>query len=314
MAELITTKDGRGRAVCTIFLVSILIIGLSAVAGWYLFFRGGNDGDEREAYEQIIRYRQKGDYSMMAQAINEYFDTYNPDAFHYSMLKDLSDRFFAEHADWQAVENAATADAIRNYLDIHPDGFYRQLADVKLDSLFFIEAAELGTKEAVERYLEQYPQGKYVAKAQEVLAQLEKGKLTDEEMQMAMSMVERHFVAMGNNDRGALASTMASEICSYIGKADPELEDIFAYMAHVHSSGRVLVFRVMNSQVAKVELAGRYVFNVKFILEEAEYSAQMIAAHEDEEDAEIDPLDVKEYSGTAVLNENMQITSLVLKQ
>ena len=314
MAEQSGGNGGRGRAFVTIVLVTIVIGALAALAGWYLFYRGGNDEDEREAYEKIVRLQEDGDYLMMEEAINEYFDTYNSDAFHYSQLKDLSNRFFAEHADWLAVENAGEAYAIRSFLDVHPDGFFRQLAENKLDSLDFVEAVDVGKREAVEHYMEMYPQGKYVDKAQEVLAQLEKGELTEEEMQMAVSVVERHFVAMGNNDRGALASTMASAVSSYIGKADPELEDIFAYMTHVHSSGRVLMFRLMNSQVEKVALAGRYVFNVKFTLEEAEYSAQMIAAHENEEDAEIDPLDVKYFSGTAVLNENMKITSLVLKR
>ena len=46
-------------------------------------------------------------------------------------------------------------------------------------------------------------------------------------------------------------------------------------MAHVHSSGRVLMFRVMNSQVEKVELAGRYVFNVKFTLDVKYFSGTL---------------------------------------
>lgn len=97
MTEPTIQNGGQRRAISTIICISAIIIALSALSAWFLFFRGGNDADEREAYEQIIRYQQEGDFLMMKEAINEYFNTYNSDAFHYSMLKELSDRHFTEH-------------------------------------------------------------------------------------------------------------------------------------------------------------------------------------------------------------------------
>lgn len=316
MAEETKTNSGQRRAVTTIIFVSIIIVALSALAGWFIFFNGGDDAEEREAYEQIIRYQQEGDFMMMQEALNEYFDTYTPDASHYSLLKELADKSASEQTDWKSAESAGTADAIRNFLTTHPDGFYRQIANEKFDSLAFAEASKLGTRDAITRYMEQCPQGKFIAQAQEMLGKMDKQLLTEEEKQMAKDVIDKHFNAMANNDRTGIASTLASTISSYIGKADPELEDIFNYMSRIHPEGRVLVLYVQDPQVSKVESAGHYIYNVKFTLEEETYSSSYNQIDTDDatESEEEEPINTKTFSGVAVLNDNMKITTLVLKQ
>ena len=121
-------KKTNGHAVATLVVVSILIVALAAAAAWYLFFRGSDDVDERTAYNTILRYQNEEQLDSLAEALNIYFDTYNPDAYHYSQLKELNDRFFAERTDWQATEATPTLASVRQFLDVHPDGLYLRLA------------------------------------------------------------------------------------------------------------------------------------------------------------------------------------------
>ena len=309
----------KKSAVTTILIISLLIVALAGAAGWYLFFRGGSDADERTVYDRIIRYENTHQLDSLEDALNEYFDTYNSDAFHYSQLKDLHDRFFTERDDWQAAEGTMSLESVRHFLDVHPDGFYLDKANQKYDSLSFAQAVEDNTREAFEQYINQFSRGKYLAEARKLMSELDNEELTIEEKTAVKDALTTHFDALGDNDKGTIASTLASEINSYIGKANPELEDIYAYMSNMHSSGRMIVFNVKNATITKVKAGGRSIYNVQFSLEEETYARGSHPAPDTEsgnpgEDEKPAATDVKKFSGTAILNEGMKITSLVLRK
>lgn len=314
-----TPAPAKGRAVGTIVFVTILILVLGALAAWFLFFRGGNDTDERVAYDRIIRYQNEEMLDSLGDALNEYFDTYNADAYHYSQLKALNDRFTAERADWQAAEGIMSLEAVRHFLDVHPDGLYLKQANHKLDSLSFFAAADADSSEAYEQYLARFPQGAYVAQAREKMKELDKVELTVEEKSAVQEVLNAHFDALAQNEKARIASTLAAHINSYIGKTDPELEDIYAYMQNMHSSSRVIVFLVKNAHVTKVNVEGRVMYNVQFSLDEETYTHGQHSGLDTEldnidENKAPEPADVKHFTGAAVLNESMKITSLVLRQ
>lgn len=306
-------------AVPTIIVISLVILALAGVGAWFLFFHGGNDADERTAYDNIIRYENTHQLDSLEAALNEYFDTYNSDAFHYSQLKDLHDRFFTERDDWRAVEGTMTLQAVRHFLDLHPDGFYLNNANQKYDSLSFAQAVEDNTREAFEQYINQFSRGKYLTEARKLMLELDNEEISVEEKAAVKETLTAHFDALGDNDKGTIEATLAAEINSYIGKANPELEDIYAYMSNMHSSGRTIVFNVKNLNVTKVNAGGRNLFNAQFSLEEETFKRGSHSALDTEsgspaEHASAEGGEVQYFSGTAVLNEGMKITSLVLRK
>ena len=309
----------KKRATGTILIISLVILAFMGAAVWFLFFRGGSDADERTAYDNIIRYENTHQLDSLGEALNDYFDTYNSDAFHYSQLKELHDRFFTERDDWQAAEDQMSLDAVRHFLDVHPDGFYLGKANQKFDSLSYVHAVETNTREVYEQYLSQFSHGKYVAEVRKLMLEIDNEELTIEEKASVKETLTAHFDALGDNDKGSIAATLADEINSYIGKANPELEDIYAYMSNMHSSGRSIVFNVKSLNVTKVNAGGRNIFNARFLLEEEVYkrgthSELDTEAGNPSEGHTAEAADVQRFSGTAVLNEGMKITSLVLRK
>lgn len=313
-------SSAKGRAVRTIVAVSLVILALGGVATWYLFFRGGDDADERVVYDRIIRYQNLHQYDLMGKALEEYIDTYNPDAFHYSQLKNLNDRFFTERADWKAAAASLSASAIRRFIDAHPDGFYIADAEQQLDSLLYAQALAANTREAFELYISQSPQGCYVEEARTNIEALNNVEVTPEEFAAAHQVMEAHFNALGNNDRAALVSTLAAQVHNYIGKANPEIEDIYDYMQGVHATRRNLLFLVRNDSVKKVAVGDKSLYSMQFLLDEETYSSDdyptldpEFSTTEETDDAP-KPTSVKHFKGAAVLDEDMKITSLVLRR
>lgn len=137
-----TEKNGAGQAVTTIVVMVCVIAALASAATWFLFFNTGGNMEETSLYDNIKRYESEQMLDSLKEAMNEYLDTYNPDAFHYSEVKGLRDQLMGEETDWMDAEKAMTIDALRTFLMIHPDGFYRDRANVCMDSLLAQEAAE----------------------------------------------------------------------------------------------------------------------------------------------------------------------------
>ena len=82
-----------------------------------------HDADERIAYDNIVRLQNENKLDSLGEALEDYFDTYDSDACHFAQLKDLNDRFFNEHSDWENAQSSLTLEGVRQFLDDHPDGF-----------------------------------------------------------------------------------------------------------------------------------------------------------------------------------------------
>ena len=306
------------RAVGTIVAVLCVIVALAAAGGWYLFYQGDDvDTEESVLYENIVRYQNTQQLDSLSMALRSYFDTYEAEAPHYSELQSLRQRFFTEETDWQNAVQQPTCQSVRHFLDLHPDGFFLNKATAMFDSLSYQQACSVNTREAYDHYLSQFPQGTYIAQARRQLSSLDKAELTPGEEATATEVLTSHFDALASNDRTLLSATLADEINTYIGKANPEMEEIYAYMARVHASHRSLMFHVKNPQVTKLKVAGRNLFNIKFTLEESVPSTKPSATSSTESGMAADEsepaVEVKQFSGAAVLNEDMRITSLVLR-
>lgn len=311
-------SKGKSGAIGTIITISLLIIVLAGAAVWYIFFKGSDDNSERQVFESITRYEQQRNYDSLEIALSEYLDTYNSDAFHYQQVKNLSDRFFAENTDWQAATKSLSIESMNNFINIHPDGFFKDVAYDKLDSLSFEEAKEQNTVEAYEQYMDKFSEGKYVKDADEAIENLDKKEISAEEKSDAVRAVAKHFNSMADNDQSGLLATLADNINTYIGKKDATTEDICDYMQKVHSNGRNMSFEVKKAVVTKESAGSRDIYNVKFNLEQTTFTSSPVAHQDDDielksEEDEVKPAgSVKYFKGEAVLNSSFKISSLVL--
>lgn len=167
-----TMSGGRGRAVATIVVMAAVVIVLAVAGVKNIFFGKGEDADELQAYEDIMRYERDNQLDSLHEALGQYFDLYNADAFHFSQLKALHDEFAGEYDEWRTVERHLSLDGVRSFLDHYPEGRFRVIAEHCEDSLYYAWACGEGTVEAMEMYLKYFADGGYVEEAEKKLEEL----------------------------------------------------------------------------------------------------------------------------------------------
>lgn len=168
-------SGGKGRAVATIVVMAAVVVVLAVAGVKNIFFGDGEDADEIRAYEDIMRYEREHQLDSLHEALGQYFDLYNVDAFHFSQLKALNDEFAGEYDEWRTVERHLSLDGVRCFLDHYPDGRFREIAERCEDSLYYAWACGEGSAEAVELYLKYFVDGEYVEEAERRLEELRNG-------------------------------------------------------------------------------------------------------------------------------------------
>ena len=71
-------------------------------------------------------------------------------------------------AEQKAYEDASRDDTIysyRKYLDKYPNGEYSDLVYDRVEDLYFKNALERSTPEAVDKYIKEYPKGRFIEQA-----------------------------------------------------------------------------------------------------------------------------------------------------
>lgn len=153
----------RGKRVSTtITIVSIVVLALIGFGCWWIFVRGGSDAEEQLFYDKIVRFERENNVDSLENAMNAYLDMYNSDAHHYSAVKDMGNRFFVERDEWHYSERQGSIEAIHRFLDQYPDGYFREKANNRLDSMLFVSASIENTKDAYENYLNLVEEGRYM--------------------------------------------------------------------------------------------------------------------------------------------------------
>ena len=263
---------------------------------------------EEQSWDLICQYRDTNEPDSLDGALQRYADEF-PKGEHAFDVKTLKGRLEKEAKLWQKVEEGGSQkDAVEKYLfEYKEEGFFFLRAIAKLDSITFFEKQELNTVEAYQEYLDQYPDGAYIENARQNLAKLDAVPLTEAEEEGAKEIILKHFKALENNDTTLAKSTVAKNMSSYLGKKPCSQKDVGVYIRHMYEvPGRTITFDVTDMFVKKMTAfeGSDPIYNVSFTLQE-EMNKPNKSALDDETS--------KTFKGTAIINDDMLITSLLLE-
>ncbi len=263
---------------------------------------------EQQSWDLICQFRDTNEPDSLDGALQRYAREY-PKGEHAFDVKTLQERLKKEAKMWMKIEEGGSQkDAIENYFNEYKEeGFFFLRAIGKLDSIMFFEKQELNTVEAYQEYLDHYPDGKYVENAKENLTKLDAVPLTDAEESGAKEVIDKHFKALENNDTVLVRTTVAKNMSSYLGKKPCSPKDVCEYIRHMYETpDRRITFEITDYFVKKMTAfeGGDPIYNVTFNLKEEMNIPSSNAVDKDTS---------KTFKGTAIVNDEMLITSLLLE-
>ena len=232
--------------------IAILILLILAIVGFgvYVYLHNqkkDTDKDlEKVAWLEIKKWEGEMQLDSLDKAISMYQWNF-PHGVHSEMVRAIKDKLEIEKKDWINAKYTDKVEVMEDFIRQHSDSYYRVDANRKLDSLTYIEAEEAETYEALQAYLESYPDGLYAKQAEKKMEDIDKGVMSDNEGGEVESVIHRHFAALADNNKSALAPTIADNLTTYIGKSHITRTDVENYMANIHAiTGRTVTFDIKN--------------------------------------------------------------------
>ena len=298
---------------------TLAILCLAAIAGtaYYYIFKPDKaamfdeyEMTEQDAWDVICYYRDTNNPDSLDGALAVYDRDY-PKGPHSFDVKTLKERLNKEIKMWNKIEeNGSKREMVETYMfEYAEEGFFFLSAVDKLDSITFFEKQAINTPEAYQEYLDRYPEGKYVKKAQDNISNLDIIPLNQAEEQKVVDVINEHFKAMEQNDTVLVANTIAKTLSSYMGKAGCKKSDVNEYIKHIFKvNGRKVGFETKDFAIKKITAPDdedKVIFNVEFRLHETMNKPAANA---------IDTKMEKDFDATAVLNNDYLITSIMLTE
>ena len=280
----------------------VVVIG---VAVWLvLSFTRGTELPEMDAWSRVGHFQSTNELDSMQQALDDYLWTYG-DGRYADDARMLRERLNRERQEWETLSTSQDLpiEQLENYLDANLEGFFRRDALLLLDSVAYVAALEVGTEESLLRYMEQYADSRFVEKARNALKNVGDTEASAAECDSVTNAITTHFAAMQNNSP-TIVSTMSENISSYIGKPNPTIEDILAYMSHFHRGNTKKVLATSDFAVKKMQntIDELPLFSVSF---------QLVETFNPDDSTK---MEVKRLQGTAIVDNEWKIASLVLEQ
>ena len=306
-------KKRQKRKTILKWTIIFAFVAIAAATAYFLLHKSKADMirsglTEQQSWDLICQYRDTNEPDSLDGALQRYADEF-PKGEHAFDVKTLKERLRKEAKLWQKVEEEGSQkESLEKYLfEYKEEGFFFLRAIAKLDSITFFEKQELNTVEAYQEYLDQYPDGFYVENARQNLAKLDAVPLTDAEEEGTKEVILKHFKAIENNDTVLARTTVANNMSSYLGKKPAAPKDVSIYIRHIYETpGREITFEASDFIIKKMTAfeGGDPIYNVTFTLHE-----EMNKPNNSSADKETS----KTFKGTAIINDELLITSLLLE-
>lgn len=142
----------------TLILAGILLFGVGMLAGYLLrgFVSTGQQTEEY-TYQSLEQNYNPEDY--------ENFLSRYPDSPHAAEVSQRLEKLKSMLTEWAQIETMGSAGDFMNFKANYDDPRYNRLCDIKIDSLDWVLALRLNTREAYDTYLHKHADGNYAAEA-----------------------------------------------------------------------------------------------------------------------------------------------------
>ena len=215
--------------------------------------------------EEAYEYAMK---SNDPDVLQSYLETYkDADQAHIDSIMSHLNMLKTLDTEWTNAIVSGSKEAIEAYLQKYPNSPYRQEAWNKIDSIDWQIAKKADTAEAYQTYLDEHTDGSHIEEAENAMKKAKSRDLQPEESQMVSSLFRKFFQSLNTRNEDGLTATCEDVLSSLLGKPAATKSDVLTFMNKLYKEDITnMIWRINNDyQIKKREVGDEeYEYQVVF--------------------------------------------------
>lgn len=215
--------------------------------------------------EEAYEYAMKSNYPDVLQS---YLETYkDADQAHIDSIMSHLNMLKTLDTEWTNAIVSGSKEAIEAYLQKYPNSPYRQEAWNKIDSIDWQIAKKADTAEAYQTYLDEHTDGSHIEEAENAMKKAKSRDLQPEESQMVSSLFRKFFQSINTRNEDGLTATCEDVLSSLLGKPAATKSDVLTFMNKLYKEDITnMIWRINDDyQIKKREVGDEeYEYQVVF--------------------------------------------------
>ncbi len=186
------------------------------------------DSANKNKEQEAYEYAMQSSDPMVLQS---YLDTYkDADEAHRDSIMAHLDMLKQVDQDWTNAVVSGSKEALEAYLQKYPNSPHKQEVWNKIDSIDWNVAKAADNADAYQAYLDAHADGAHIEEAENALKKVKSRDLQPEEKQMVSSVFRRFFQSINSRDAAGVASTCEDILSSLLGKSSATSQDVVTFM------------------------------------------------------------------------------------
>lgn len=223
------------------------------------------DSANRNKELEAYEYAMQSSDPMVLQS---YLDTYkDADEAHRDSIMAHLDQLKQNDQDWTNAIVSGSKEALEAYLQKYPNSLHKQEALLKIDSLDWNVAKAADTADAYQAYLNAHTDGAHIEEAENALKKVKSRDLQPEEKQMVSGLFRQFFQSINSHNADGLTATCEDILSSLLGKNSATKADVVTFMDKLYKDNVANMNWHINNdyQIKKREVGDEeYEYQVQF--------------------------------------------------
>ena len=224
-------------------------------------------------YDNANRNKEQEAYEYAMQSsdptvLQSYLDTYkDADEAHRDSIMAHLELLKQTDQDWTNAVVSGSKEALEAYLQKYPNSPHKQEAWNKIDSIDWNVAKNADTADAYQAYLDAHADGSHIEEAENALKKVKSRDLQPEEKAMVSGLFRQFFQSINSHNSDGLTATCEDILSSLLGKSSATKADVVTFMDKLYKEDVAnMNWRINNDyQIKKREVGDEeYEYQVQF--------------------------------------------------
>lgn len=187
-------------------------------------------------YDNANRNKEKEAYEYAMQSsdpmvLQSYLDTYkDAEEAHRDSIMAHLEMLKSIDQDWTNALVSGSKQALEDYLQKYPNSPHKQEACNKIDSIDWNVAKAADNVQAYQAYLDAHADGAHIEEAENAMKKAKSRDLQPEEKQMVSGLFRQFFQSINSHNADGLSATCEDILSSLLGKTSATKADVVTFM------------------------------------------------------------------------------------